>query len=386
MKQLWFSLFIYFTCIRGGTLTRTWFRAMNKNSKNSNSTTDELSSPFKAFGRQLDEEIAKTKIKMRMCGYLKQLCKTTIDRKPLITTVNPRETTTNAATEPTSSTASNINISLVFSEPSEYSNDTNCMKFKLPEESTPGKSLPGADVFVYITNRRKRPDGKRGRRRRRRKRQRKITIKVSLLNEHTRHKKFISRLRFRPNPDKKWNKLVLPFSVIKKANQLKERVLNLCIDCKRCNRNTQIVLPLKTLKKRHKFMKTKHLDKSRKPLKLRKKRPFLMFHEKESKQRQRRDTKSCSKDNPVNQCCRYQEYIRFSDIGLGDRVAYPDGFYKTECIGSCSYNSTNVETNSTRSRKCYPSKYKPLQTYLVFDSSVTFLDIPKGHIEECTCH
>lgn len=118
MKQLWFSLFIYFTCIRGGTLTRTWFRAMNKNSKNSNSTTDELSSPFKAFGRQLDEEIAKTKIKMRMCGYLKQLCKTTIDRKPLITTVNPRETTTNAATEPTSSTTSNINISLVFSEPS----------------------------------------------------------------------------------------------------------------------------------------------------------------------------------------------------------------------------------------------------------------------------
>jgi hypothetical protein len=46
---------------------------------------------------------------------------------------------------------------------------------------------------------------------------RKISIKISLLNEENRHKKLVSRLRFRPNPATKWYKLVLPYWIIKEA-------------------------------------------------------------------------------------------------------------------------------------------------------------------------
>jgi hypothetical protein len=266
------------------------------------------------------------------------------------------------------------------------------MKFRLPEDSSSGEIVTGADVFVYIKNRKKRSLDKKGRKKRRRKRMRKISIKISLLNEENRHKKLVSRLRFRPNPATKWYKLVLPYWIIKEANKQQDRALNLCIECKRCNRNIQVILPLKTSRKKFKSIETRNQTgkgiphkkyKKMKSLRLRKNRPFLMCHRSEkTHQRRRRETIQCDKNNPYSQCCRHQEYIRFSDIGLGDRVTYPDGFYKTQCIGSCSSNSSRTDLALTQ---CTPSSYKPFKTVLVVDSDVMYLDIPQGNIQECAC-
>ena len=266
------------------------------------------------------------------------------------------------------------------------------MKFRLPEDSSSGEIVTGADVFVYIKNRKKRSLDKKGRKKRRRKRMRKISIKISLLNEENRHKKFVARLRFRRNPVKKWYKLVLPYWIIKKANKQQDRALNLCIECKRCNRNIQVILPLKTSKKKFKSFEIGNQTgkvnphkkyKKMKSLRLRKNRPFLMCHRSEkTHQRRRRETIQCDKNNPYSQCCRHQEYIRFSDIGLGDRVTYPDGFYKTQCIGSCSSNTSRTDLALTQ---CTPSSYKPFKTVFVFDSDVMYLDIPQGNIQECAC-
>lgn len=266
------------------------------------------------------------------------------------------------------------------------------MKFRLPEDSSSGKIVTGADIFVYIKNRKKRSLNKKGRKKRRRKRMRKISIKISLLNEENRHKKFVSRLRFRPDLAKKWYKLVLPYWIIKKANKKQDRALNLCIECKRCKRNIQVILPLKTSIRIFKFIEAWNQTgkgiphkkyKKMKSLRLRKNRPFLICHRSEkTHQRRRRETIQCDKNNPYSQCCRHQEYIRFSDIGLGDRVTYPDGFYKTQCIGSCSSNSSRTDLALTQ---CTPSSYKPFKTVLVFDSDVMYLDIPQGNIQECAC-
>lgn len=267
------------------------------------------------------------------------------------------------------------------------------MKFKLPDDSVTGLPLKGADLIVHITNRRRRSEKKKGRGKKRHSiRNRKISIKVSWLDPSTQRKKSISRLRFKPNMEKnkKWYKLKLPTSILKSAREESDNALNLCIECKRCNRKTQIILPLKTNKKRLKFMNTKRQKgkkkrKNGKTVKLRKNRPFLLCRIPERTSfRRRRDAVLCSSNST---CCRKQTYIRFSDIGLGNKVAYPDGFYSTECAGTCSHFTSQFNTEtSPSSRQCAPTKYKHLQALIILDKSMTILDIPKGQVEQCSCH
>lgn len=268
------------------------------------------------------------------------------------------------------------------------------MKFKLPDVSTTGLPLKGAELIVHITNGRRRSDNNKSRRKRRRRKHRKISIKVSLLNPKTRQKKSISRLRFRPNMEKnkKWYRLSLPTSILRSARKKDDNALNLCIECKRCNRNTQIILPLKTNKKRHKFMKIRRQkgkknkkQKSGKTVKLRKNRPFLVcLIPDRTSFRRRREAVLCSSNST---CCRKQTFIRFSDIGLGNNVAYPDGFYRTECKGSCSHYSSHFNNKTSPSYKqCSPIKFNPLQALLIMDKSMSFLDIPNGQVEQCGCN
>ena len=161
---------------------------------------------------------------------------------------------------------------------SDRTNDTHCMEFRLSDTYFRSNvELSGADVYVHIKIKK----------RRKRKRRRNIVLRISRLTDDTLKRKTIARLRFQPT-DTRWYKVALPVTLIRKLNNFHDRTLKLCIQCKKCNRKMRITFPLTTSRgKKKKSRKSKKKSQRRKTayrnlkvrrLRLRKNRPFLIFH------------------------------------------------------------------------------------------------------------
>jgi hypothetical protein len=115
MKESCLHLFIYWTYLFGGTFA-FFYRAMDKDSKTIGTIpVNQSTAPFNAFGHKMQEERARAIIKSKICGIIKDLCKQQ-PPKTTITRIKPPETSP-SPNVPTP----NINISLVFSEPSGMS-------------------------------------------------------------------------------------------------------------------------------------------------------------------------------------------------------------------------------------------------------------------------
>ncbi|XP_021353547.1 uncharacterized protein LOC110450386 [Mizuhopecten yessoensis] len=212
----------------------------------------------------------------------------------------------------------------ILSEPSELTNDTTCMKFKIPAHIAHNSlAINKADLFIHIKKKGKR----KARNSRKSRKNRRITLKISDFTvEAGRGKKINARFKFRPS-ETKFYRVALPVSYLTEIKKSSARNLHLCITCIKCNRKTAITFPLK--KKVFRAPKRK--------MKLKKNRPYLIIKAKKPFKKRTKRGKSVEDSD-----CLQQKFMRFSQIGLGKVILRPRGFYVTTCSRTCISNGVEL--------------------------------------------
>ncbi|GFT10152.1 inhibin beta E chain [Nephila pilipes] len=118
------------------------------------------------------------------------------------------------------------------------------------------------------------------------------------------------------------------------------------------------------------------------PIKLeRNNNPFLIAYSDSKQKRSKRSAVVCGEK--ISSCCVKKMYISFNDFGWDKWILYPDGFYASTCVGSCSDSANNKYPNATR---CRPNAYKPFRiSYINEENSVSLSRIDDVTISECAC-
>ncbi|GFY44710.1 inhibin beta chain [Trichonephila inaurata madagascariensis] len=129
-------------------------------------------------------------------------------------------------------------------------------------------------------------------------------------------------------------------------------------------------------------------------------RPFLSIATETTEQRRsRRHSRTCG-DTPSH-CCRQNLYVNFKDLGWGDWIIAPKGYYANFCMGSCSgrrgYSYHNFHTHiieEYRNRNpyasihpcCAPTRLSSM-SLIYFDTDLNIIktDLPKMIVDECGC-
>ncbi|KAK3108764.1 hypothetical protein FSP39_015150, partial [Pinctada imbricata] len=267
------------------------------------------------------------------------------------------------------------------------SNDSSCMQFLFPDAFLNDNFvISRADVLVYV---------KLNKKAMRRKRKKKIVIKVSTMDIKKDKRKVVTRLKFRPKRTTHY-RVALPISVLRKLRRKKEKVLAVCIRCKKCNRKVDIAL----LRGNTKYLRRKTKNKNKRKMQndspaqrsLSKDRPILVYRI-ISKQRNKRHIDDqnpasghCTRNSSAPSCCASQSYISFRKMGLHRYILYPRGFNFSQCIGSCSVNTQFLSETMTSSQKsCQAASFEPLQIFVVFRREVGFITLRKGLVHRCEC-
>ncbi|XP_069111042.1 uncharacterized protein [Argopecten irradians] len=340
-------------------------------------------------GRPLLEEVTLNRIRIKMCQYLD------CDRTRNITGGVRNKKVPTCKVEGT-----------IKSEPSELTNDTTCMRFKIPSNiAQTNLAINKADLFIHIKKKGKR----KGKNSRNARKNRRITLKISDFNkENGRGNRINARFKFRPS-ETKFYRVALPISYLTEIKNTSKRILHLCITCVKCNRKTSITFPLKK-----KVFRT-----PRRKMKLKKNRPYLIIKAKQPFKKRTKRGKGITESD-----CVQKSFVRFSKIGLGRIILRPRGFFVTSCSRTCISNDAlqspddkaskkqtnshiirkkdiNVNQNSTHmdiviKRKnllntfhtCRPSGYQHRQFDAILDN-LTFskinVRVQNAELERCNC-
>ena len=234
-----------------------------------------------------------------------------------------------------------------------------------------------------------------------RRRKKKIVIKISTWDSIKDRKRVIARLKIRPKASK-WHRISLPLSVLNKLQKQNKRTLEICIECKRCNRRIKVTFLKK--ERRKKKLRNKKTKKSKKHnrrrlLKLNKNRPFLLckITTKSQSFRSKRyalngkinvseNTNMCNENLTSQGCCVSNRYVSFREMNLHRYITYPRGFNFSQCLGSCSQPSgLTLATHNQTDSNCQPVNYGPLYIFVIFKREIGFITIRKGNVHSCGC-
>ncbi|KAF8778125.1 Inhibin beta chain like protein [Argiope bruennichi] len=129
-------------------------------------------------------------------------------------------------------------------------------------------------------------------------------------------------------------------------------------------------------------------------------RPFLAIATDANEQRRsRRHARTCG-ENPTY-CCRQNLYVNFKELGWGDWIIAPKGYYANFCMGSCvgrrGFSYHNFHTHiieEYRNRNpyasihpcCAPTRLSSM-SLIYFDTDLNIIktDLPKMIVDECGC-
>uniref|UniRef100_A0A2C9KRJ5 TGF-beta family profile domain-containing protein n=1 Tax=Biomphalaria glabrata TaxID=6526 RepID=A0A2C9KRJ5_BIOGL len=161
-----------------------------------------------------------------------------------------------------------------------------------------------------------------------------------------------------------WEKLGLPVSLISKvAEANSNNTLYLRVECKKCNKKTQLSIPTKCIR-RHRLRKNKK-DK-REPRSNKNcshssaatadvHKPFIVVESSDAISRNKRNAKPepACEDVGVNKtgittpgCCKQiKTFVQFADLNLSNAIVSPSGFYLVTCTGECT-TASPVKTRS----------------------------------------
>lgn len=180
--------------------------------------------------------------------------------------------------------------------------------------------------------------------------------------------------------------------------------LTLLVDCTGCNSKLEMVLfndedpsNINHLTATTTARRIRHGGHEHQLLNL---RPFLSIATEVTEQRRsRRHSRTCG--NTPSHCCRQNLYVNFRDLGWGDWIIAPRGYYANFCMGSCNgrrgYSYHNFHTHileEYRNRNpyasihpcCAPTKLRSM-SLIYFDADLNIIktDLPKMIVDECGC-
>lgn len=156
----------------------------------------------------------------------------------------------------------------------------------------------------------------------------------------------------------RWQKLNLPVSEIQKVLDSNEKLLTLKITCENCGQEIGPVLVTKQPTSRKKV-------RAGRKRKLNRRRPLLIVHtavdssQMASHSIQKRSP-SFSIAKPQHKCPRHKKnrgrchsrklWVSFKDIGWGDWILFPKGYYANYCDGACARTSLHDLLSSSHAR------------------------------------
>lgn len=276
----------------------------------------------------------------------------------------------------------------------DSTNDPHCMQFRIPDEYfEEGIDIQGADIYIYFKVKT------------RRKGSRRIVLKVFSLQNGSKRRKNVAKLQIRPN-DTAWYKVSLPRSITNSFESYQNRTVSMCIDCRRCNKRTRITFPLKThpsKRKRKRSRKNKRKNRKnrrqrntkkkrgKKPKELHYHRPFLIYRLKQNHRSKRNlDNNPCLLSNDTQNCCRYQQFVSFSDMGFEQNILFPSGVTYSSCIGGCGGLSLNqnipeMPRVSSENSVCQVTESEETSTFLVLRDRIGILTLKNGNVLQCGC-
>lgn len=276
----------------------------------------------------------------------------------------------------------------------DSTNDPHCMQFRIPDEYfEEGVDIQGADIYIYFKVKT------------RRKGSRRIVLKVFSLQNGSKRRKNVAKLQIRPN-DTAWYKVSLPRSITNSFESYQNRTVSMCIDCRRCNKRTRITFPLKThpsKRKRKRSRKNKRKNRKnrrqrntkkkrgKKPKELHYHRPFLIYRLKQNHRSKRNlDNNPCSLSNDTQSCCRYEQFVSFSDMGFEQNILFPSGVTYSSCIGGCGGLSLNqnipeMPRVSSENSVCHVTESEETSTFLVLRDRIGILTLKNGNVLQCGC-
>ncbi|XP_054724763.1 inhibin beta B chain-like [Uloborus diversus] len=130
-------------------------------------------------------------------------------------------------------------------------------------------------------------------------------------------------------------------------------------------------------------------------------RPFLVIATETTEQRRsRRHSRSCG--GRPSHCCRQKLYVSFDELGWGDWIIAPKGYYANFCMGSCNgprtpdtyptFHTHVIEEYRSRNPYasihpcCAPTRLSPM-SLIYFDPDLNIIktDLPKMIVEDCGC-
>lgn len=262
--------------------------------------------------------------------------------------------------------------------------DPHCMQFRIPDEYfEEGIDIQGADIYIYFKVKT------------RRKASRRIVLKVFSLQNGSKKRQNVAKLQVRPN-DTAWYKVSLPRSITNSVESYQNRTVSMCIDCRRCNKRTRITFPLKThpsrrkgkrarknKRKNSKNRKQRNTKKKRgkKPKKLQFHRPFLIYRLKQNYRTKRSlDHDPCLLSNDTQSCCRYEQFVSFSDMGFEQNILFPTGVTYSSCIGGCGSLSLNqnipeMPRNGSENSVCQVTESEETSTFIVLRDRIGILTL-----------
>ena len=263
----------------------------------------------------------------------------------------------------------------------------NTLQFPLSRRrNTSDSEITRADLWILVWRKEKKHKKKNFRQLRKRRKGKLIRIRIySVMNKESTK---VAELRTKVQKTK-WYKISLPISLLKNLESSQKQLMVLRVECKRCNRKTQIIFPRrpkakcrKTGRKNkdskrgmNKDSKGKHRRRGcgtarlSPPAKHSKHRPFIVIEQGwKGSRRLRRSAQvmtSCGTSSssegvlgvltgrsPANSCCKVSSYVDFSDMDLDDDIVSPAGYTAATCVGTCARRRRNISSSrSSRNRR-----------------------------------
>lgn len=187
----------------------------------------------------------------------------------------------------------------------------------------------------------------------------------------------------------RWQKLILPVSVIQDVLNSSSGTLQFRVECKNCGNEIQPVLVKKP--KRRTREGGRH---STKKIRLHKRRPFLLIHTRHSTQssqdRVRRNTHHCppsvlsqshvASSSTQVPCTVNSMYITFRQLGWDDWILSPEGYYANYCKGGCEQPADSPQ------HCCRPASTSALEVFHLTESGQIVQRYLDGMIvNSCSC-
>ena len=202
----------------------------------------------------------------------------------------------------------------------------------------------------------------------------------------------------------RWQKLILPTTLIQGIFDSSSRTLRVRIHCDSCGRNVTPLFATKYLsqQKRKRYARRGRSVPLRKLLN--KRRPFLVINTAKSDPPRDTSKRSVGCESNSRKCCKKSLYVSFAELGWDHWVIAPEGYFANYCNGKCNvqnlpggFNSPHSSvlshyTNSDGLQQenielcCSPRKMTSL-SLLYFDDSSNIVrsDVPDMVVEDCGC-